>query len=110
MESQPKIENSQESFPFETKTLYRTQKEINEILFEGRPVNFIVTKDYNIWLTDGPHQSITDRGYQSDDIKSMGFIKITDRKPYLDHYGGRPDDFFDIRQNILNFFKLNSDK
>lgn len=106
METLPQIEN-QEHFPYEIKTKFHERKEeITEYINSGKPVNFLVTKNLDIWLTMSTHNSLTAHGVTSEDVDTMGYIKITDNKPEIKFYGDRPKKSPQIRESIFNFLDL----
>lgn len=106
MERAPQIEN-QEHFPYEIRTtIYEKKKDIVEHLTSGKPVNFLVTKSFDIWLTTSTHNSLTAHGVTGEDVDSMGYVKITDNKPEIKFYGDKPKKSPQIRESIFNFLDL----
>ncbi len=105
MEKGPQL-NNQEHFPYEIKiSVYTTPKELKEKLLSGKPINFLVTKDFSIWLTDGPHNSLTDNGVTSEDVFSLGYARITDNKLSFKFYN-EPVNSKEIKNDISIFFKI----
>jgi len=87
MKFESTIHSEQKSFPFEIKRGYDSAQEIKERFQENGPVNFLVTRDYSIWLTLHSHTSLTDYGVESDDMNILGFVKMVGGKPEFNFYG-----------------------
>jgi hypothetical protein len=93
-------------FPFEIKLgVYTNKGELKEKLLDGKPINFLVTKDLSIWLTSGTHNSLTDNGVTWEDTSCLGYIKMTDNKFECTFYS-KPDHSRDIEDSISRFFGL----